>query len=512
MEYLGVSIDLKHMPKLDPGFIPFGVWASAYEKGAERPFKIAVERENGLVTVYETKLRGPAFAEANYRYAERCVKMLLWSVGGWRVYLCGDDAIAKRMQDEYRAGGKREFDVGFMQDVYERPFEIVLADEAGFPQAHEQTRKVGGHTNGCRIGFDAGGSDRKVSAVIDGQTVYSEEVVWHPKTSEDPQYQYDGIVDAFKTAASKMPRVDGIGVSSAGVFIGNAPMVSSIFLKVPRSRREEVKTIFDRAAKEIGNVPIVVANDGDVSALAGAMSLHEGAVMGLAMGTSEAVGYVNADSNLLGWFSELAFAPVDLNEHAMRDEWSGDIGVGCKYFSQDAVIKLAPAAGIALAERLTPAEKKTYFKFLAFRLTQMSPVLCKRVAAGDPKASEDQEYVRVMRGLYAAMDKDLLQDFLSARSRAVLAEIRAFPAVAKVSGEKEREGRDAMNAALEARLAALPEGERTALKAGLTDPMKASAENTCRAFGFYLSTIASLTGEAGDNYVSTAVNRLAGRE
>ena len=154
-----------------------------------------------------------------------------------------------------------------------------------------------------------------------------------------------------------MPCVDGIGVSSAGVFIGNAPMVSSIFLKVPRSRREEVKTIFDRAAKEIGNVPIVVANDGDVSALAGAMRLHEGAVMGLAMGTSEAVGYVNADSNLLGWFSELAFAPVDLNEHAMRDEWSGDIGVGCKYFSQDADIKLAPAAGIALAESLTPAEK-----------------------------------------------------------------------------------------------------------------------------------------------------------
>ena len=142
-----------------------------------------------------------------------------------------------------------------------------------------------------------------------------------------------------------MPRVDGIGVSSAGVFIGNAPMVSSIFLKVPRSRREEVKTIFDRAAKEIGDVPIVVANDGDVSALAGAMSLGAGCVMGLAMGTSEAAGYVNRESNLLGWFSELAFAPVDLNEHAMRDEWSGDIGVGCKYFSQDAVIKLAPAAG-----------------------------------------------------------------------------------------------------------------------------------------------------------------------
>ena len=357
MQYLGIEYQVRNLPALDPAFIPFGVWAGAYEAGAERPFKIAVERENGLVTVCETKLRGPEFAEANYRYAERMVKLLLWSVGGWRVYLCGDDAIAARMRDEYRAGGKREFDVGFMQDVYERPFEIVVTDEAGFPQAHEQTRKVGGHTNGCRIGFDAGGSDRKVSAVVDGETIYSEEVVWHPKTSEDPQYQFDGIVAAFRTAASKMPRVDGIGVSSAGTFVGNAPMVSSLFIKVPRERREEVKTIYDRAAKEIGDVPIVVANDGDVTALAGYMSLGTGCVMGLAMGTSEAVGYVDADGNILGWFNELAFAPVDLNEHAMRDEWSGDIGVGCKYFSQDAVSKLAPAAGIALAESLTPAEK-----------------------------------------------------------------------------------------------------------------------------------------------------------
>ena len=292
MQYLGIEYSVQNLPALDKKFIPFGVWAKAYLKEAARPFKIAVERENGLVSVFETKLRGAEFAEANYRYAERYVKMLLWSVGGWRVYLCGDDAIAKRMQNEYRAGGKREFDVGFMQDVYERPFEIVISDEAHFPAACEQTRRVGGHTNGCRIGFDAGGSDRKVSAVIDGETVHSEEVVWHPKTSEDPQYQYDGIVAAFKTAASKMPRVDAIGVSSAGVFIGNAPMVSSIFLKVPRSRREEVKTVFDRAAKEIGDVPIVVANDGDVSALAGAMSLGAGCVMGLAMGTSEAVGYI----------------------------------------------------------------------------------------------------------------------------------------------------------------------------------------------------------------------------
>ena len=292
MQYLGIEYSIKNRPALDADFIPFGVWAKAYLNGASCPFKIAVERENGLVSVFETKLRGAEFAEANYRYAERFVKMLLWSVGGWKVYLCGDDAIAKRMQDEYRMGGKREFDVQFMQDVYERPFEIVICDESHFPQAHEQTKKVGGHTNGCRIGFDAGGSDRKVSAVIDGQTVYSEEVVWHPKTSENLSYQYDGIVSAFKTAASKLPRVDGIGVSSAGTFVGNSPMVSSLFLKIPRAQREQVKSIYDRAAKELGDIPIVVANDGDVSALAGAMSLGAGCVMGLAMGTSEAVGYI----------------------------------------------------------------------------------------------------------------------------------------------------------------------------------------------------------------------------
>ena len=193
--------------------------------------------------------------------------------------------------------------------------------------------------------------------MIDGECVYSEEVVWHPKKNPDPTYQYEGILDSFRTAASKMPRVDGIGVSSAGVFIGNAPMISSIFYCVPRERWDEVKTVFDRAAAEIGDVPIVVANDGDVSALAGAMGMGCGSIMGLAMGTSEAVGYVDKDQNVLGWISELAFAPVDLSEEAMQDEWSTDFGVGCKYFSQDAVIKLAPRAGIELDESLTPAEK-----------------------------------------------------------------------------------------------------------------------------------------------------------
>ena len=224
---------------------------------------------------------------------------------------------------------------------------------------------MGGNMDGCRIGFDAGGSDRKVSAVIDGECVYSEEVLWFPKLNEDPNYQYNEILTAFRTAASKMPKVDAIGVSSAGVFIGNAPMVSSIFYKVPRSQWDFVKTVFDRAAAEIDpNIPILVANDGDVSALAGAIGLGKGNLMGLAMGTSEAVGYVDADQNVLGWINELAFAPVDLQEGAMQDEWSTDFGVGCKYFSQDAVIKLAPWAGIEIPQDLPLAQKLKFVQKL----------------------------------------------------------------------------------------------------------------------------------------------------
>ena len=358
MQYLGVNFNIKHIPELDPGFIPFGVWVNSYLEGAKQPIAIAVERNEGQVSVRRTFIHGtPEMRDADYRYIERMVKFLLWSIGGFKVSVCGCSELTKRLQKAYTPEGERAFDYDFFQKLYEQELQIIDLPLEECPESNEAPKPIGGHLDGCRIGFDAGGSDRKVSAVIDGEVVYSEEVVWHPKKNPDPNYQYEGILDSFRTAASKMPRVDGIGVSSAGVFIGNAPMISSIFYCVPRDRWDEVKPVFARAAAAIGDVPIVVANDGDISALAGAMGMGCGKIMGLAMGTSEAVGYVDKDQNVLGWISELAFAPVDLSEDAMQDEWSTDFGVGCKYFSQDAVNKLAPRAGIELDENLTPAEK-----------------------------------------------------------------------------------------------------------------------------------------------------------
>ena len=292
------------------------------------------------------------------------MKFLLWSIGGFKVSVCGCPALAKKLQEAYTPAGERQFDYTFVQQMYEKDLQILDLPLDACPAANEQAEPMGGNMDGCRIGFDAGGSDRKVSAVIDGECVYSEEVIWFPKLKEDPDYHYEHILEAFKTAASKMPRVDAIGVSSAGDYIDNEPRVASLFIKVPRENWDKVKTIYTRAAAAIGDVPLVVANDGDVSALAGAIGLDAGKLMGLAMGTSEAVGYVDADKNVLGWINELAFAPVDLQAGAMQDEWSTDYGVGCKYFSQDAVIKLCPAAGIELPEELSLAEKLKFVQKL----------------------------------------------------------------------------------------------------------------------------------------------------
>ena len=357
MNCYGIEVAPRHIPALDPNYAPLGLFNRAFLKTARKPLGLAVERSNGQVAVCETFIHGtPDMAEADRYYVDRLVKTLLWMKGGFRVYVRGDETVYETLKASYTAEGSRAFDADFMARVYERPFEVVSCDK--LPEEKNNPQAIGRHLNGCRIGFDAGGSDRKVSAVIDGESVYSEEVVWFPKTTADPDYHYQGIVDAMKAAAAHMPRVDAIGVSSAGVYIDNRTMVASLFLKVPQNLFDaKVKDIYLRAAKEFGDVPIAVANDGDVTALAGAMSLEDNNVLGIAMGTSEAVGYVDSHGNITGWLNELAFVPVDANPAAMEDEWSGDIGCGVKYFSQDGIIKLAPAAGIELDESLSPAEK-----------------------------------------------------------------------------------------------------------------------------------------------------------
>lgn len=346
-----------YVPSLEKDFRPMIVELRKFKEKGTVPFAICVERQNGYKYRYDLNVMPGKDAE-NEEMIERIIKSILWVVGGFKIYLGGNDELVAKMQEVFSYTGARQFDVEFMERVYKQKFEVVACKFDEVPASVEASIPAGGHLAGNRIGFDAGGSDRKVSAVVNGEVIHSEEVVWFPKTNSDPEYHYQGILDSFRRAAEKMPSVDAIGVSSAGIYIDNEVRVASLFIKVPQDEFDaKVVDMYIRAAKEYGDVPLTVANDGDVTALAGSMSLKSGQVLGIAMGTSEAAGYVNKDGNLNGWLSELAFVPVDYNKGAMVDEWSGDYGCGVKYFSQDGVIKLAGFAGIELDENASPAEK-----------------------------------------------------------------------------------------------------------------------------------------------------------
>lgn len=380
-------------PVLDKNFYPMIKALNDFEKkvnenGNAVEVTLVAERSGGYNYVYKyNALPDGVDDKLNFRIAERLAKTILWVVGGYKIYVAGSKSVYEYLKKAYTLDGLRAFDVDFMSGVYEKPFEVVWLEQDEVPAQKNNSVRVGGYLNGCRIGFDAGGSDRKVSAVIDGEVVYSEEVVWNPKITSDPTYHYNEILTAMKTAASKMPTVDAIGVSSAGVYVDNKIMVASLFLKVDKSvHGDYVKNMYINVAKEMSKeygkeIPLEVANDGDVTALAGAIDLNDNGVLGIAMGTSEAVGYINTDGGINGWLSELAFAPVDFNEGAMQDEWSGDFGVGCKYFSQDAVIKLAEAGGHKFADGLTPAQK----------LKEVQ----KMMDAGDPLAKQVYEDIGV---------------------------------------------------------------------------------------------------------------------
>jgi predicted NBD/HSP70 family sugar kinase len=355
-------------PPLDEGFRPAVLANRAYQEmihGSESvPLVLGLEREDGFLSRLETRVfpENHPQAAANLLYIERLVKFLLWQRGGWKVYVGGPLEIGAYIQNCYKPGGSRAFDCQFMEEVYEKPFSVVCCQPGDVPLAKEGGQPLGRHLDGCRIGFDLGASDRKVSAVNNGQVVYSEEVIWEPRKHRDPEYHYNEVMTALKSAAQKLPHVDAIGGSSAGIYINNRPMVASIFRGVPKESYDQVKNLFLRIRHEL-EVPLEVVNDGDVAALAGAMSLEDNGVLGIALGSSEAAGYVSITGNITGWLNELAFAPIDYNPAGPSDEWSGDIGVGSQYFSQQCVFRLAPKAGIEIkgatdADRLKYVQEK----------------------------------------------------------------------------------------------------------------------------------------------------------
>ncbi len=372
---------------LDPGFLSVSLINRSYLDSVKAsrkavPLVIGLERENGLLSRFETVVDPQAGADT-LRYVERTVKFLLWARGGWKLHLGGPKNIGEHVRACYSKTGARGFDADLMSRVYERPFEAVVTEAETVPGEKENGARLGGHLDGCRIGFDLGASDYKVAAVKDGEAVYCDEFPWNPKDNPDPNYHYACLNEGLKKAAAHLPRVDAIGGSSAGVIVNNKIMVASLFRAVPPADFERAKNLFLRLGQE-WQVPLEVANDGDVTALAGALSLKANGMLGVAMGSSEAAGYINPSGCMTGWLSELAFAPVDYNPAAAADEWSGDRGVGALYFSQQAVNKLLPAAAIDLPSSLGLPERLKHVQEL--------------MAKGDQRAAQIYETIGVYLG------------------------------------------------------------------------------------------------------------------
>src|SRR5512137_1891676 len=323
-----ILIKPRLVPPLDPDFRPAVLANRAFQKEVADskvgvPLVLGLERANDELSRFETQVfpSDHPRAAANLMYVERLVKFLLWQRGGWHVYVGGPREIGEYVAACYSPGGTRQFDYHFMgEDVYEQTFTVTVCSADEVPPANESGAALGRHLDGCRIGFDLGASDLKVSAVVDGEAIFSDEIVWEPVDQTDPAYHYERITAALRRAAATMPRLDAIGGSSAGVYVDNRPMVASLFRGIPAERFGEIREMFLRFRDEFG-VPLDVANDGDVTALAGAMSLDDNAVLGIAMGSSEAAGYVNPEGAITGWLNELAFAPVDYNPDAAVDEW-----------------------------------------------------------------------------------------------------------------------------------------------------------------------------------------------
>ncbi len=354
----------RFVPPLDPDFRPAVLAHNAFRHAVARsgvgvPLVIGLERPDGTVSRYETQVwpAGHRQAKANWMYVERLLKFLLWQRGGWKVYIGGPQTIGESVQAWYAPDGPRAFDAHFMgATVYGRPFTVVTCPPSQVPPAHEQEQALGRHLEGCRVGFDLGASDLKVSAVVNGEAIFSTEIPWEPGIQSDPAYHRERIVTALKLAASKLPRLDAIGGSAAGVYIHNRPAVASLFRGIPPERFDEVRRLF-LDIRDTFDVPLEVVNDGEVTALAGSISLGKNSILGIAMGSSEAAGYVTAQGNITNWLNELAFAPVDYSPTAPIDEWSGDRGCGGLYFSQQCVFRLAPQVGITLPDTITNAQK-----------------------------------------------------------------------------------------------------------------------------------------------------------
>jgi len=287
------------------------------------------------------------------------IQGMLWQRSGYRLDLCGPMYICNELLKAFSVQGKFRFEVLTMPKVCgtpDKPFEVfIVANSKDLPLCKDTPQVCGNDANGCRLAFDLGKSDIKTVAVMDNEVLSSKETEWDV-TNPDPQYHWDKILTAMKDTAKDLPRIDAIGGSATGTVSGdNEATWCDIFPNVPPEiYKEKVVPIFTNLAKEFGNVPLKVINDGEVTALAGMMMVKQGNLLGISMGSSEGGGYCDVDGHLLGWINELCYIQLDLNPDAPYDPWTPHSGISHMYLGQRAATRLAVKGGVEVPDNMKP--------------------------------------------------------------------------------------------------------------------------------------------------------------
>lgn len=333
------------MYKINPAYR----WAAEHTQDFWDEFIIGIEGSGA--SVLKEKVNPDNIKESQF-YIERIIKSMLWIYGGYKLYLKGDSRIIQYIKKLYSKDGSRAFDANFMENVYLRPFEIIEGEIA--PRS-SPTAISSNPNSGKRVGLDLGGTSIKYSALSDGEVIFSGSLDWSPVTQTSSDYHSRMIRRAYDECSSHLDYVDSLGISTAGIVADNKLRVSSLFRNT---------TDKDYSGYYALNDNYVIINDGDAAVLGSMTDQIRSCTLGIAIGTSEAGGYVDEKGNVTGFLNELAFVPIDFGEDGFIDSWSGDTGCGVSFLSQEGVLNLCEQYGIKFPDDMALPKRCLYVEEL----------------------------------------------------------------------------------------------------------------------------------------------------
>lgn len=182
-------LNINVFPYLTPNLYPWRYLLRGIRKTRICPL-ILKSAEQGGASNYHTFIIGNQNSlESDIFYLERCIKALLWCRGGNIVRLYSDceflREIIRELSRIVHTEGERSFDVKTMSDIFEKPFIIGSSAYKEMQNDCQETEKKYIKTtekkaDGFRLGIDLGGSSIKISALSDGNVIFSDRTEWRP--------------------------------------------------------------------------------------------------------------------------------------------------------------------------------------------------------------------------------------------------------------------------------------------------------------------------------------------